>query len=190
MSPPHSSCGKRDRVSQTHGLAALIPETYVGPRVLTCHHTPQEPQESPPKFVTVSAAQVPGKCGMSVGARHPNRAPLWPLPFRPGNHSGPTSRSWLHGKYRGGGGGSPAHQLTSPTSFSPLSRHECNISVLAVTREAAPEGLLAAGQAEWRRCARRQGAEWGQPRRNSERPRPFASPGTQRRNSPFSRPSR
>lgn len=30
----------------------------------------------------------------------------------------------------------------------------------------------------------------GQPSRNSESPRPFASPGTQRRSSPFSRPSR
>lgn len=67
----------------------------------------------------------------------------------------------------GAGRGSPAPQLTSPNPFSPLSRHECNISVLAITREAAPEGLLAAGQAEWRRRAGCPGAEWGQPSHKS-----------------------
>lgn len=95
------------------------------------------------------AAQVPGKHGVSAGARHPNPAPLRPLPFQPGNHPGPTSHSRLRGKCRGReGGGSPAPRPTSPTPFSPLSPHECNISFLAVTREAVPEGLLAAGEAE------------------------------------------
>lgn len=82
-------------------------------------HSPGAPKKPPPKLVTISAAQVPGKCGMSVGARHPNRAPLWSLPFRPGNLSRPTSWSWLHGKYRGREGGPLPASLPLPPR-SPL----------------------------------------------------------------------
>ena len=65
------------------------------------------------------AAQVPGKHGVSAGARHPNPAPLRPLPFQPGNHPSPTSHSPLRGKCRGGGG-TPAPRPTGPPPWSPL----------------------------------------------------------------------
>lgn len=122
-----------------------------------CHHTHRVPQESPPSqslFLRMSFCvttdlqpRSPGNMGCRQVPGTPNPAPLCPLPFQPGNHPGPTSHSWLHGKCRGREGAS-APRLTSPTPLSPLSPHECNISFLAVTREAVPEGLLTAGEAE------------------------------------------
>lgn len=96
------------------------------------------------------AARVPGKHGMSAGARHPNPAPLPPSSAarKPPRPLLPLLAPW---EVLGQGWGPLHPSLPLPPPFSPLSRHECNISFLAVTWEAAPEGLLAAGQAERRR---------------------------------------
>lgn len=78
----------------------------------------------------------------------PTRPLSAPLLFSQETIPAPPPTPGSVGNAGAGRGGSPAPRPTSPTPFSPLSPHECNISFLAVTREAVPEGLLAAGEAE------------------------------------------